>query len=235
MPDHDDAVSTVEDTNFRFGRFWYYIDEDRWQWSDELARLHGYESAAVVVPTSDILLRHKHPDDKERVAELIERVRRGDEPFSSRHRIVDLIGNVVPVIVLAELIVDPTTGRRRGTSGFYVAEPPTRAMTATTDAYVKKIPGSGGMDIDEVVRRRATIERAKGALMLVYRLDEQQAFDLLVWRSQESNTKLHTLAAVIETRFAEVDVSSATRSSFDQVLLSAHEEYSASRRDELDV
>ena len=41
---------------------------------------------------------------------------------------------------------------------------------------------------------RATIEQAKGALMLVYGLDAEAAFSLLSWQSQRSNIKLRDLA-----------------------------------------
>ncbi|WP_238526499.1 PAS and ANTAR domain-containing protein [Gordonia neofelifaecis] len=210
---------------FRFGRFWYYREEDRWEWSDELARLHGYESADSVTPTSDLLLQHKHPDDRHRVGELLVRVRLEGEPFSSQHRIIDMRGVVIPVIVIADVLYD-RKGRRVGTYGFYVAASETNhesAQNRTADSP----GGERGLDIDDFVRRRSTIERVKGALMLAYRLNAQQAFDLLVWRSQESNTKLHVLATSIEARFNDVDVPSQARLSLDRVILSAHE---ASRR-----
>ncbi|WP_341267099.1 PAS and ANTAR domain-containing protein [Gordonia malaquae] len=200
---------------FRYGRFWYYRDDDRWEWSDELARLHGYESAESVAPTVDLLLAHKHPDDKERVAELIERVRRAGEPFSSQHRIVDRHGSIIPVIVIGDLLHDPT-GRPHGSFGFYV--------TSSNGEAADGDRSRGRMDIDEMVRRRATIERVKGALMLTYRLNAQQAFDLLVWRSQESNVKLYELAAAIDARLADVDLPSRARSSVDRIILSAHED-----------
>ncbi|WP_240193894.1 MULTISPECIES: PAS and ANTAR domain-containing protein [unclassified Gordonia (in: high G+C Gram-positive bacteria)] len=203
---------------FRYGRFWYYRDDDRWEWSDQLARLHGYESAESVAPTIDLLLAHKHPDDRERVAELIERVRRAGAPFSSEHRIIDRRGSIIPVIVIGDLMHDPG-GRRRGTFGFYVA-------SSTGGEVPDSANSRGRMDIDEMVRRRATIERVKGAVMLAYRLNAQQAFDLLVWRSQESNVKLYELAAAIDARLADVDLPSRARSSFDRIVLSAHEDVS---------
>lgn len=204
----DEIPSTI-------GRFRYHREEDRWEWSDQLARLHGYESATSVVPTTDLLLLHKHPEDKERVAELIDRVRTAGEPFSSQHRIVDVKGAVIPVVVIADLLHGPD-GTRLGTFGYYVADSvSTTGQRSRTDRV--------HMDIDEMVRRRATIERVKGALMLAYRINEQQAFDLLVWRSQETNTKLHALAAAVESRLVTVDVPSRARSSFDRILLTAHE------------
>ncbi|GAA4668905.1 ANTAR domain-containing protein [Gordonia humi] len=212
-PDRPDEAA------IRYGRFSYHIDEDRWEWSDQLARLHGYDSADAVVPTSDLLLMHKHPDDRDRVATLIEQVRHAGEPFSSQHRIVDRHGTVIPVIVIADSLHD-VDGRRQGTFGFYVTGSPNGDSRSDDLGQGRRAT----MDVDEMVRRRATIERVKGALMLVYRLDAQQAFDLLVWRSQESNVKLYTLAAAIERRIADIDLSSRARANVDRILLNAHED-----------
>jgi len=45
--------------------------------------------------------------------------------------------------------------------------------------------------------RRATIERAKGILMAVHAIDEQQAFDLLRTYSQRSGRRLIDIAEAI--------------------------------------
>ena len=65
--------------------------QDRWEWSDVVARMHGYEPGTVT-PTTELILAHKHPDDRQHVAMLIEQVRRDGRSFSSRHRIVDTGG-----------------------------------------------------------------------------------------------------------------------------------------------
>jgi ANTAR domain len=46
----------------------------------------------------------------------------------------------------------------------------------------------------EITERRCVIEQIKGMLMLVYHLDDVQAFELLRQRSQATNIKLRTLA-----------------------------------------
>jgi AmiR/NasT family two-component response regulator len=48
------------------------------------------------------------------------------------------------------------------------------------------------------------IEQAKGMLMLVYGLDAAAAFDLLRWRSQESNIKLRRLAQQLVEDFRAI-------------------------------
>ncbi|WP_156737654.1 PAS domain-containing protein, partial [Mycobacterium sp. E735] len=74
----------------RVGRFRFFLDGQRWEWSDAVARMHGYRPGQVE-PTTDLLLKHKHPEDRERVAAVLDRVMRG-KPFSSRHRIIDTGG-----------------------------------------------------------------------------------------------------------------------------------------------
>lgn len=198
-------VESTATGGFRTGRFRYFIDGDRWEWSDDLARIHGYESASAVALTTELLLRHKHPDDRARVADLIHRVRLGREPFSGSHRIVDAHGAVVQVIVVADSIIDDESVI--GTSGYYIS--------------VDQSPRI--RDGDDVVNRRKLIEQAKGAIRFVYQLDDKRAFDLLVWRSQETNTKVRDLASSLCDGFTTVTPSSETRARFDHLLLTAHE------------
>lgn len=62
------------------GRFRYYIDDERWEWSGEVQRMHGYEPGSLPSPTTAQVLAHKHPDDQAHVLDVLEdsaaRVRR---------------------------------------------------------------------------------------------------------------------------------------------------------------
>jgi hypothetical protein len=51
------------------GSFRFWFAGERWEWSDEVARMHGYEPGSVA-PTTKLLLSHKHPDDREHVLGL---------------------------------------------------------------------------------------------------------------------------------------------------------------------
>ncbi len=163
----------------RVGRFRYWIGEKRWEWSDTVARMHGYEPGSVQ-PSTDLLLQHKHPDDRPQVAETLERVIDG-EPFSSRHRIIDTAGQVHWVIVVGDRMLDDT-GVVTGTAGFYVD---------VTDVLQADVTAA----VSEVAQSRAVIEQAKGVLMVGYGISAERAFDILVWRSQETNVKVRDLAA----------------------------------------
>jgi AmiR/NasT family two-component response regulator len=45
------------------------------------------------------------------------------------------------------------------------------------------------------------IEQAKGVLMVAYRISAERAFDILVWRSQETNVKVRDLSARLLAAF----------------------------------
>ncbi len=56
----------------------------------------------------------------------------------------------------------------------------------------------------EIAEARSGIEQAKGMLMLIYRINAESAFELLKWRSQETNTKLRVLAEQIAKDFLDL-------------------------------
>ncbi len=162
----------------RVGRFRFYIDGQRWEWSENVERLHGYEPGTVT-PTTDLVLRHKHPEDRQRVADVLDKVVDG-EPFSSRHRIIDNSGRTHWVIVVGDRMLDDA-GTVIGTAGFYVDV--TESMQSDITTAVSK-----------VTEARAEIEQAKGLLMAAYGISADRAFDILVWRSQETNVKVRKVA-----------------------------------------
>jgi PAS domain S-box-containing protein len=162
----------------RVGSFRFYIDGQRWEWSESVERLHGYEPGTVT-PTTELLLSHKPPDDRQDVAAVLDRVAEA-EPFSSRHRIVDTAGHTHWVIVVGDRMRDEA-GNIIGTSGFYVD---------FTDALQSDISAA----VSRVTEARAEIEQAKGMLMAAYGITADRAFDILVWRSQETNVKVRDLA-----------------------------------------
>lgn len=186
----------------KVGRFQFFMDGERWEWSDAVARMHGYQPGEVE-PTTELLLRHKHPEDREHVAAVLDQVMRG-KPFSSRHRIIDTAGRTRCVVVVGDRSLDDD-GEMIGTSGFYVD------VTDSLNSDITNV-------LSAVADARARIEQAKGVLMAAYGISAERAFEILVWRSQQVNLKLRDLAE----RFlgALVDqASEETRSQIDQALL----------------
>jgi AmiR/NasT family two-component response regulator len=49
-------------------------------------------------------------------------------------------------------------------------------------------------EILDIRASRVVIERAKGMLMFIYDIDADQAFDVLLWRSQATNVQLRFIA-----------------------------------------
>ncbi len=164
------------------GEFRYVARDDRWEWSDEVARMHGYEPGTVT-PTTELVLTHQHPIDRAAMANLIEQVRRHGAPFSSRQRILDTRGEEHLVIVVADRFYED--GAPAGAVGFYVDI--TQQLKAAVQERLSKA-------VQAVSARRAVIDQAIGMLMLRYGLTADSAFQLLTRLSQESNIKLRIIA-----------------------------------------
>ncbi len=195
----------------RVGWFRFYFEDQRWEWSEQVQRMHGYEPG-MVTPTTELVLAHKHPDDRRQVAETIEEMVHSHRAFSTRHRILDTSGAVHHVVVVGDQLTDHHNAVI-GTHGYYVDITPT-SDRAQNELITAKVA--------EITEHRAVIEQAKGMLMLVYGLDAVAAFDLLKWRSQESNVKLRLLAQQIVEDFCAVgDNAIGSRSAFDHMLLTA--------------
>lgn len=197
----------------RIGWFRFYFDDERWEWSEQVQMLHGYEPGSVT-PTTELVLSHKHPEDRSQVAATLDEMRRTHRTFSTRHRIIDTRGDIREVVVIGDQLNDES-GRLIGTHGFYVDVTPSDAMT-------KAIVTAALNDITE---HRAAIEQVKGMLMLIYRVDADTAFELLRWRSQETNVKLRVLAEQLVADYAELvyDELLPPRATFDHLLLTAHQ------------
>ncbi|MBW0271778.1 antitermination regulator [Nocardia sp. MH4] len=212
FPGVDDAVDEAHAPS-AVGAFTFWFTTQRWEWSAEVYRMHGY-TPGQVEPTTELLLSHKHPDDRDVVADLIARTIERGEPFSSRHRFLDTGGRTHTAMVVADRILDDDDVPV-GTTGYYLD------LTETVDAATKAAVNAA---ISSAVESRAVIEQAKGVLMHMYGISAEQAFKVLVWRSQETNTKLRDIATCVIS-----DLKSVPRpapqvvSAFDHLLLTCHE------------
>jgi hypothetical protein len=166
----------------RVGCFRYIVRHNRWEWSDEVAQIHGY-APGTITPTTDLVLAHKHPDDKTTVGDLILQVCRQRAPVASRHRVIDTRGKEHLVIVVGDLM-GGDNGAPAGIGGFYID---------VTEVFNRDVQErlTEAVTIGE---RRAVINQAIGMLMLRYGVDADLAFSLLTTLSQQSNTKLRTIA-----------------------------------------
>src|SRR4051794_1523074 len=197
----------------RVGWFRFYFDDERWEWSPQVERMHGYEPGTAR-PTTDLVLSHKHPDDYGQVAATLREIRRTAGVFSTRHRTVDTRGDVHHVVVVGDQIFDDA-GEVIGTHGFYVDVTP-----AMQEVHHESITEA----VAEIAEARSGIEQAKGMLMVIYRINADSAFELLKWRSQETNTKLRALAEQIAKDFLHLSYDEVlpARAEYDRLLLTAH-------------
>lgn len=194
---------------------WYrlYFADERWEWSEEVERIHGYEPGTVT-PTTELVLSHKHPEDYQQVAATLEDILRTHKPFSTRHRIITTRGDTRDIVVIGEQFHDDN-GVVIGTQGFYVDVTPCERARQS----------SIGEAVAQIAANRAVIEQAKGVLMSIYQISADAAFELLRWRSMDCNVKLRALAGQILK-----DIEGLThgqtpppRDVFDRLLLTAHE------------
>lgn len=215
QPSADGATdpTSADGGSERVGWFRFYFDDERWEWSPEVEKMHGYPPGSVS-PTTRLVLSHKHPDDYRHVADTLDEIRRTRRAFSSRHRIQDVQGRVHHVVVVGDQLYGDD-GAVIGTHGFYVDVTPSererqQEMTAA---------------VAEIAENRAAIDQAKGMLMMAYGIDEQTAFELLRWRSQQTNMKLRALAEQLVADFVSLGGSETLppRSTYDNLLLTAHE------------
>ena len=197
----------------RVGSFRFYFADERWEWSPQVEHMHGYEPGTVQ-PTTELVLSHKHPDDYGQVAATLAEIRRTAGAFSTRHRIIDTHGEIHHVVVVGDQIYG-VDGTVIGTGGFYVDVTPSERQ-AHADAVTAEVA--------QIAEARGGIEQTKGMLMLIYRISAESAFELLKWRSQETNTKLRPLAEQIAKDFMGLDYNEVLpeRSVFDRLLLTAH-------------
>jgi PAS domain S-box-containing protein len=193
------------------GWFRFYFADQRWEWSDEVQRIHGYEPGTVT-PTTDLVLAHKHPDDRGQVAATIDQILNTHQAFSTRHRIIDTGGDVRNVVVVGDQLFDEK-GEVVGTHGFYIDVSPLPEQVQE-DLVTARLA--------EISENRAGIEQTKGMLMLIYGINDNAAFNLLRWLSQEANVKLRLLAEQISADLRGAGLAHKSQSEFDHLLLTAH-------------
>jgi hypothetical protein len=158
------------------------------------------------------VLAHKHPDDRGQVAATIDQILNTHQAFSTRHRIIDTGGNVRNIVVVGDQLFDDQ-GEVIGTHGFYIDVSPLPEQ-AQEDLVTAKLA--------EISENRAGIEQTKGMLMLVYGINDNAAFELLRWLSQEANVKLRPLAEQISEDFRGAGLTLNSQSEFDHLVLTAH-------------
>jgi hypothetical protein len=165
------------------GYYTYTAADGAWSWSPGVYALHGFEPREIPA-TTDVLLRHKHPEDRARAFAVMESALQDGEPFSCYHRIIDRHERVRSVLSVGRGIKD-AEGKVEGLEGYFVDL--TSARRSETEAEVETA-------LARIAEHRAVIEQAKGMVMWSERCDAEAAFAVLRSASQNANVKLHDVA-----------------------------------------
>lgn len=191
-----------------YGSFVYKVADRQWWWSDDLYRIHGFEPGDVV-PTTDLLVAHKHPDDAAVATAIILNAFTSGESFALWHRIIDARLRTRFVVSVGDGVLDED-GELVEVRGYMVD------VTGSKRSQTAR-------EVDEAVRRsaetRGTIEQAKGVLMAFLGLDAGTAFELLRRASQNANVKLRELADQLLTTVEQMRADGLDpRKAVDEVL-----------------
>ena len=219
-PDEDSSVEQALTGGAlqRVGWYRFYFGDERWEWSEEVEQIHGYQSGTVT-PTTELVLSHKHPDDYPHLAATLDDIRRTHKPFSTRHRIITVQGDVRDVVVIGERF-HGNMGEIVGTQGFYLDVTPS----------AKQRQESISVALAEIADHRAAIEQAKGSADVRLRRRPRRRMRHIKWRSQGANIRLRALAEQLVTDVLTLkhdEGSPLSRPTFDQLLLTAHQRVKA--------
>lgn len=158
----------------------YDFAAGRWTWSEEMHRVVGL--APDGRDPDALLFERMHPDDREEIIALIERAIETHGMLSGQYRVQDDRGRERVIAFFGDVRPGPGGGLRLEGVAFDVSR---EARRSSADA------------VTAATADRAGIEQAKGALMLAWGFDADQAFGLLKRISQTHNIRLVVLAARI--------------------------------------
>ena len=170
--------------SFQTGEFRYDVTTDHWWWSDEVYRMHGFEPGEVV-PTTAMILAHKHPDDRERYAGALTSTSLLGGTFASVHRILDAQGTERVLAAVGDAHPSGPGARVTEITGHFVDITAAVRLLAADEAT---------RQIRQADERRAVIDQAMGVTAARTGVTVEEAFDLLRGASMRSNVKLRTLA-----------------------------------------
>lgn len=166
------------------GAYRFDLQSGTWWWSDEVYTMYGYERGDVV-PTSELMLAHNHPDERTIDIPALEVSCRAGRPFSYIHRILDAHQDVRTLAVSGQGRLDDSNEVVLEATGFFVDV--SAVERATYQAEVSKALG-------EILASRASIEQAKGIVRLTYGLSDADAIEVLRQNSSRANVKIRDLA-----------------------------------------
>jgi len=175
------------------GRYSYDPRRGTWWWSPELFALHGLPADSTGAST-EILLQYLHPEDRARTLAAITGACTEGRPFTVITRIVRADGQQRTLVLLGEPETE-ADGQVTAVHG--------TAVDLTDCAQTGDLPDRTSALEAEVAQMRAamasraTIEQAKGILMLLTSCSDHVAFELLAHISSHTHRKVRAIAESI--------------------------------------
>jgi DNA-binding FrmR family transcriptional regulator len=167
-------------------------------WSEGMFAIHGF-APGQVVPTVDLLLFHKHPDDRESIRKIIQDLSQTGGQTAALHRVIDSRGREHQVLSSYHAVHGPsgTVARVR----CFMVDLTWHMREESRQAVDDALQGA--------FAHRAVIEQAKGIIMAARGVDAEAAFELLTAQSQHTNTKLHAVAVALAEAAARGETAEA--------------------------
>jgi hypothetical protein len=173
------------------GGFSYDAGQDRWTWSPEVFWIHGFEPHDVV-PTTEVIRFHAHPDDRYAVAETLAGAMSSPGSFTLAFRLVDARGSTRRVLMLGQ-----------GSEGSQGAVHLRGQLVDLTPLQEEILNDDLAPVVDEFRAHRAVIEQAKGIVIQIFAVDADEAFDRLRACSQTANVKVRDIAQYLVVAAAQ--------------------------------
>lgn len=187
------------------GRFSYLVASDTWHWDEEVFRIHGLDPRATT-PDLSLVLASKHPDDRDRVHQLLLRVSRDGGPFSISYRLLAADGAQRRIV----LVGNGHTECSPAIEGYYID---------LTHDFVEDAEELARVAVRASAESFAVIEQAKGILMFAYGMDGNSALALLQWWAGNSGTGAQEVGErLVELASRGLVTGVALRSSIDALL-----------------
>jgi hypothetical protein len=164
------------------GRFSYHVASDSWEWDDEVFRIHGLDPATTT-PTLSLVLASKHPDDRDRVHQLLMRVSHEGGPFSISYRLLGADGTQRRIVLVGNgQTLEESSAM---VQGYYID---------LTHDFVEDAEELARIAVRASAENTALIEQAKGILMFVYGIDGASAFAMLRWWANSNKQSVREVA-----------------------------------------
>ncbi|MCP2263075.1 PAS and ANTAR domain-containing protein [Promicromonospora thailandica] len=172
------------------GQYRVALATGTWWWSDEVYRLYGYEPDEVK-PGRAVLRARRHPDDQDRVVHEAVRALRAGHPFTCAQRIVDTHGRTRTLMVSGQAV-------RTASGPELVGQ-----VADVTPLQREAVAREARRAVDGAMASAATIEQARGVLMAVHGLTEEDALTMLTERAATAGADLRSVAAQLLAGLAE--------------------------------